>query len=435
MQTHSLPLAATASALRLGELELLDHIDVLLERIERVEPRVHALIPEPDRSQRLRREAEALAERYPDPDERPPLFGVTVGVKDIFAVDGFETRAGSRLPAELFQAPEAEAVARLKRAGALIVGKSVTTEFAYFEPGPTRNPHNLEHTPGGSSSGSAAGVAAGLFALALGTQTIGSVIRPAAFCGIVGFKPSFDRIPTRGLLYFARSFDHVGLFTQDLAGAELAASVLCDRWQSEQAQAVSQTYPTLAVPEGPYLESASPEGREAFEASIRRLEDRGVIVQRIAAFPNYAELDRRHRRLMAAEGAQEHRDWYDQHSDLYSEHMHGIMKLAREVDEDEIQRERAAQLDLRRSLHGLLADHEADLWIAPAAPGTAPRGIESTGNPIMNLPWTNSGLPALTLPSGRGEGNLPLGIQLIAPFGQDEALFAYASRIEPLLAP
>jgi len=154
-----------------------------------------------------------------------------VGIKDIFHVDGFVTRAGTRVPPERFAGPEAASVALLREAGALIAGKTVTTEFAYFEPGPTRNPHNPAHTPGGSSSGSAAAVAAGLCQLALGTQTIGSVIRPAAFCGVVGFKPSFGRIPTSGLVYFSRTIDHVGLFTQDLDGMELAASVLCRDWQ------------------------------------------------------------------------------------------------------------------------------------------------------------------------------------------------------------
>ena len=160
-----------------------------------------------------------------------------VGVKDIFHAAGFETRAGSQLPPELLTGPEADAVGRLRAAGCLILGKTVTTEFAYYEPEPTRNPHNLAHTPGGSSSGSAAAVAAGLAPLALGTQTIGSVIRPAAFCGIVGFKPSYGRISPEGLIFFSPSLDHVGLFTQDVAGMSLAAAVLCENLGAGDASA------------------------------------------------------------------------------------------------------------------------------------------------------------------------------------------------------
>jgi Asp-tRNA(Asn)/Glu-tRNA(Gln) amidotransferase A subunit family amidase len=188
-------------------------------------------LAEPDRRGRLHRAATALAVAYPEPAGRPSLYGALLAVKDIFHVDGFTTRAGATVPPELFAGPEAACVTRLRQAGALVVGKAVTTEFAYFEPGPTRNPHNLAHTPGGSSSGSAAAVAAGLAPLALGTQTIGSVIRPAAFCGIVGFKPSLGRVDPQGLVFFSRTLDQRGLFTQDVAGMALAAAVVCREWR------------------------------------------------------------------------------------------------------------------------------------------------------------------------------------------------------------
>ncbi|HET7638908.1 MAG TPA: amidase, partial [Ktedonobacteraceae bacterium] len=222
------PLAATAKALRTNELDLLAYINDICARIDAAEPYIQALLPEPRRRERLLAQAEALQAHYPDPASRPPLYGIPVGVKDMFNVDGFPTQAGSQLPANLFSGPEAVCVRRLRQAGALIVGKTVSAEFAYFEPGPTRNPHNLAHTPGGSSSGSAASVAAGLCPLAMGTQTIGSTIRPAAFCGIVGFKASYDRISTAGLIKCAESLDTAGFFTQDVAGVDLAASLLCD---------------------------------------------------------------------------------------------------------------------------------------------------------------------------------------------------------------
>lgn len=432
MYTASFPLAPTVEALRNDQLSLVQHIHTVCDRIDTAEPYLHVFVPEPHRRERLVEEAIDLLERFTEPAERPPLFGALVGVKDIFRVDGFFTRAGSDLPPELFEGPEATAVTRLKEAGALIAGKTVTTEFAYFRPGPTRNPHNLAHTPGGSSSGSAAGVAAGFFPLALGTQTIGSVIRPAAFCGVIGFKPSYDRIPTDGLLYFSKSLDHVGLFTQDLDGMALAASILCDGWDVAAARPAA-TPPVLAVPEGEYLERASAEGRYAFDEQLSRLEKAGVRIIWTRFFEDFYELDEEHRRLMAAEAAEVHRAWYARYDYLYSEHMHEIMALAQGVSEAEVARARANQLQLRQAIQEKLAEVGADLWVAPPARGPAPEGIESTGNPIMNLPWTNAGVPALTLPVDTTYTGLPLGLQLAAPFGQDEALLGWAYQIAALL--
>ena len=192
MLTQPTLLAEIADRLRSGDLDLHAYIDTLCDRIEQVDPQVQAFLPEPGRRARLHAAADELLATFPDPDDRPLLFGVPTGVKDIFHVDGFATYAGTAVPPEEFAGAEAVSIRRLRDAGGLIAGKTVTTEFAFFEPGPTHNPRNLAHTPGGSSSGSAAAVAAGLCPLAFGTQTIGSVIRPAAFCGVVGFKPTLS---------------------------------------------------------------------------------------------------------------------------------------------------------------------------------------------------------------------------------------------------
>ena len=420
---------ASAGSLRSGETDLLAHIEALCDGIDAEEPLIQAFVPEEARRQRLRDAAQKLLSRFPDPADRPPLFGLLVGVKDIFRVDGFPTQAGSQLPAALFEGEEAAVVTRLKENGALVAGKTVTTEFAYFQPGPTRNPRNPEHTPGGSSSGSAAGVAAGFFSLSLGTQTIGSVIRPAAFCGIVGFKPSFDRIPTAGLLYFSRSCDHVGLFSQDVTTMTLAASALCDGWDGSRTT-LSDRLPALAVPDGPYLDEAEEAGRRHFEATLDRLAGEGFHIVRIPFFPNFADLDRRHRRLSAAEAAQVHAEWYREYPDRYSEHMHRIMRTGAEVGSEELDEIRADQLTLRQAMQDALISAEADLWIAPAAPGPAPRGIHATGNPIMNLPWTNAGVPALSIPAGEAADGLPLAVQFCARFGADERLLAWGEAIE-----
>ena len=420
------------AALRNGEAELIAHVQTVCDRIDAEDPLIQALLPEPARRQRLTREAEALLARFPDPARRPSLFGLLVGVKDFFRVDGFPTKAGSKLPAALFEGAESKVVTLLKQNGALVAGKTVTTEFAYFQPGPTRNPRNPEHTPGGSSSGSAAGVAAGFFPLALGTQTIGSVIRPAAFCGIIGFKPSYDRIPTSEMLFFSRSVDHVGLFSQDVATMQLACSALCDSWDGSKG-APRQGLPALAVPDGPYLDEAEEAGRQHFEATLDRLAAEGFRIERIPFFPDYADLNRRHRRLTAVEVAQVHKQWYREYSDRYSIHMHEIMRTGATISDEERDDIRADQLRLRHAMEEALLSAGADLWVAPAATGPAPLGIHATGNPIMNLPWTNAGVPALSIPTGETEEGLPLAVQFCAPFGADERLLAWGEAIEALV--
>lgn len=432
MYTFSLPLDETAAALRSGQLDLLDHVEAICDRIETAEPHIQALLPEPGRRARLRREAQALHSRYAEPSGRPPLYGILLGVKDIFHAEGFPTQAGSKLPATLFSGKEATSVTLLKKAGALVLAKTVTTEFAYFQPGPTRNPHDPAHTPGGSSSGSAAAVAAGFCPLALGTQTIGSVIRPAAFCGIVGFKPSYDRIPSAGLIYFSRSVDHVGIFTQDVAGMAQAAAVLCVDWRAGAAQAQVDP-PVLGVPDGPYLSQASDEGLAAFEQQLDRLQQAGVCVKRVPALADIETINRRHRRLIAAEAAQVHADWYAHHAALYSEPMRQVVEEGRDVGEAELEAARAGRQHLCQTLQNLLTENEADLWVAPAATGPAPQGIETTGDPIMNLPWTHAGVPVVTLPAGNAANGLPLGLQLAAPFGDDEHLLAWAGTLSDLL--
>jgi Asp-tRNA(Asn)/Glu-tRNA(Gln) amidotransferase A subunit family amidase len=408
-------------------MDLIAYVEEMCDRAEKLDPHIEALLPEPDRRRRLRAEAEELQSRYPDPVNRPPLYGALVAVKDIFHVSGFVTRAGSAIPPELFAGPEAVCVQGLRDAGALILGKSVTTEFAYFEPGPTRNPHNLSHTPGGSSSGSAAAVAAGLCTLSLGTQTIGSVIRPAAFCGIVGFKPTLQRIPTAGLVYFSRTLDQVGFFTQDVAGMALAASVLCRPWN---AVPPAEALPVLGVPTGPYLEQADPEGLRAFEEQVAKLESIGCAIKKVPTLSGIGDLNQLHRRLVFGEFAREHAEIYATHASLYRPRTAEIIELGKKVSDEELATGRAHSAALRKELEATMAEAGIDLWVCPSAPGPAPQGIHSTGDPKMNLPWTHAGMPVITLPAGRAGNGLPLGLQLVAPFGADEKLAAWCQLLE-----
>lgn len=430
MYTNSAPLAATVQQLRNNQTTLARYLDQMEQRMAAVNPQVEALLPEPDRFGRLRREAEALQAQYPTPAQRPPLYGALVGIKDILRVDGFPTHGGSKLPPERLAGAEAVVVGQLRAAGALIAGKTVTTEFAYFEPGPTRNPHNLEHTPGGSSSGSAAAVAAGLCHLALGTQTIGSVIRPAAYCGVVGFKPSFDRIVTEGLLYFSRTVDHIGLFTQDVAGMQLAAAVLCQNWQPG---APPQRLPVLGVPVGPYLAQTEPAALAIFQQQVAHLAALGYPVKEIPMFADIGVLNQLHRRLVFAEFAQEHVQLYADFAALYRPRTVEIIKIGRQVDTAELAAARANCLTLRTTIETSMAEEAIDLWICPPAPGSAPVGIHATGNPDLNLPWTHAGLPAVTLPAGRAENGLPLGLQVVATFGADELLLGWSQPLATVL--
>jgi Asp-tRNA(Asn)/Glu-tRNA(Gln) amidotransferase A subunit family amidase len=390
------------------------------------EPGLQAFLPEEGRFERLRREEQALLARWPDPQDRPPLFGLPVGVKDIFHVEGFETRGGSRLPPEVLQGPEAPCVTALRQAGALILGKTVSTEFAYFAPGPTRNPWHPEHTPGGSSSGSAAAVAAGLCPLALGTQTIGSILRPAAFCGVVGFKPSYERISRDGVIPLAPSFDHVGFFTHDVRGAERTAALLCRVWRPE----FPPRRPRLGIPEGPYLERASGEGLVHFREVCRRLTTAGYDVTSVPALEDFGEIAERHFRVFSAEAARVHRDWFARFSDLYDRRTADLIQRGQSVPDEQVTRYLDYREELRSGLTALMDEHRLDLWISPPALGAAPRGLDSTGDPVMSIPWTQAGMPAVCLPAGRNAAGLPLGLQVAARWWADEALLGWAKELE-----
>ena len=415
----------TLVALRSGDLALAEHVEAACDRVDTVEPLLHALLPETDRRDRLRREAAALEQRFPDPAGRPPLFGALLGVKDIFRVDGWETRGGSQLPPDLFEGREATCVTALRSAGALILGKTVTAEFAYLAPGATRNPRNLGHTPGGSSSGSAAAVAAGFCDIALGTQTIGSTIRPAAYCGVVGFKPTYGRVAIDGVLACAPSLDTVGLFAADPQGAALVASLVCQDWGRPR----DGSRPVLGVPEGPYLAQASSEALRAYERQIEQLEAAGFDVRRVATLAGIAAIAERHVRLVEAEMAETHRAWFDRYADLYRPQTAAAIRRGRVVSVDALAEARAGRAVLQRELAEQMRERGVHVWIAPAAPGPAPEGLATTGSPIMNLPWTYAGMPAISVPAGSTALGLPIGLQCVGAVGADEHLVAWAAEI------
>ncbi len=429
------PLAEAAAALRADERGPVGYAMGLCDRIDTRNPEIRALREECGRRERVRVAAEGVADSHPDSAERPPLYGLPVGVKDIIHVDGFTTRAGSALPPELFAGEEATVVERLREAGAVVLGKTVTTEFAGFAPGLTRNPHDTDHTPGGSSSGSAAAVAAGMAPLALGTQTGGSVVRPAAFCGVVGFKPSFDRVPTDGVLTRSASVDHVGLFTQDVAGARRAAGVLCDGWEPVDGPEATDDdggVPTLGVPDGPSLDQADPEGLAAFREQVAALAAAGYEVVRARPFDEYERVDRQHLALTTGEVAREHEAWFAEYEPFYRTTTAETIQEGLAVSDERVAEARAGCERTRERVHERMDAAGADVWVCPAAPGPAPASITTTGDSVMNRPWTYAGLPAVTVPAGRVEG-LPVGLQCVGRFGSDERLLARAAGVADLL--
>lgn len=431
-ESHYASLAALVAAFRSGELDPRDYLFELERHFESREPDVLAFVPEDGRFHRLRKDLKLLLEQYPDPTMRPPLFGIPIGVKDIFHVQGFTTQAGSQLPLELLKGEEATAVAALRKAGALILGKTVTTEFAYFAPGPTRNPHNLAHTPGGSSSGSAAAVGAQICPFTFGTQTIGSVNRPAAFCGVVGYKPSYDRIAKDGVIPLSHSLDHVGGFTADVASMQLVAALVAQDWDEKAVHV--EFAPVLAIPTGPYLEHTSSEGMDHFRHTCHRLQEMGFTLLPLPAMADFAEIYARHNRIVAAEAAQFHATWYRQYNNFYHPKTADLIERGQQVSKTQLETDLLGRTQLRSQLTDLMLAHGVDAWLSPPAPGAAPLGLGSTGDPVMNLPWTHSGLPTVTLPAGTDEAGLPMGIQLTGHWYADEELLGFAKQVETALA-
>ena len=416
--------------LRVGQLLLPEFLAQVEARFTKHEPAIQALVPDEKRFDRLYDEAEALVLAYPDLIRRPLMFGALLGVKDIFHVEGFPTQAGSRLPAEVFQGEEARSVSRLLEAGALFFGKTVTTEFAYFFPGPTRNPHNPEHTPGGSSSGSAAAVAAGFCHIALGTQTIGSILRPASFCGVVGVKPTYDRISREGVIPLSPSLDHVGFFVPDVESALNAARVLYTDW-NEPTQPLKK--PRLGIPDGPYLQNVSQESAVHFDRVHKQLESAGYELQHIQIMADFAEIRARHDAIMSAEAAQVHSDWFGKYEGLYSTKFTELIRRGQSVTDSQLQDAFSGRENFRAEIRRSFLDHNIDGWISPSTVGSAPKGLDSTGDPVMNLPWTQAGLPAINLPAGKSQDGLPLGLQLVGNWYKDESLLFWAKDLEKAL--
>jgi Asp-tRNA(Asn)/Glu-tRNA(Gln) amidotransferase A subunit family amidase len=431
-QLNWLSACDAARAIRDGAISSEQLVEACLARIREAEPQVQAwqfLDPEHALAQARARDEEHRAGR-----PQGALHGVPVGIKDIIDTADMPTEDGTVLHAGRTPARDASVVAMLRAAGAVILGKTVTTECAYYFPGKTGNPHNPEHTPGGSSSGSAAAVAAGMVPLALGSQTNGSVIRPASFCGVYGFKPTHGLIPRHGILRLSRTLDHVGFFSRTIEDLALLAEALVGHDERDPdtrprarvpfvATAAQEPPlpPLLAFVKGPVWERAAEDTREAFAELVSELGDRVVELE----LPESAgaALDW-HRTIMEAEMAANLEAEWERGRDRLSGQLQGLMARGRET----------RALDYQKALARipLLNDGFAETFqrfdaiLTPAAPGTAPKGLGSTGDPSFCTLWTLLGTPALNLPLMQGANGLPLGVQLVGPRHGDARLLRTA---------
>lgn len=372
--------------------------------------------------------AKELDEELAKGHSRGPLHGIPIGVKDIIDVRGWPTRAGSSLSSERLAANDAPVVARLRAAGAVILGKTVTTEYASFDPPPTRNPWNLDRTPGGSSSGSAAAVAAGMCVAALGSQTGGSITRPASYCGVYGFKPTIGRLSLEGIVPFSAPLDHPGPIASCVADLKLLFHMMSDAAEVTDSP---QTSPLrIGVIESYFLEQADPEVAAATRAAAARLQLAGANVSVVPLPASFSEVHARHLTLMAYGAASVHRDQFAAHGAQYGREIATLIRKGQAVDEPAYH----TALDHQQKFRTAMADCFAgvDLLVTPSTPTPAPTR-ETTGSPMFNSPWSYSGLPTVSVPCAVSRDGLPMSLQLIGPFGSDDRLLTAAAWVEERL--
>lgn len=348
---------------------------------------------------------------------RRPLEGLPVGIKDLIDTAGLGTEYGARVFAGHVPAHDAYAVHRLRDAGAIVIGKCATTEFANMHPAATRNPHGLRHTPGGSSSGSAAAVAAGFVPLALGTQTGGSVIRPGSFCGVFAFKSSWGRTETHGVHELGRSLDTVGWFARAAEDLEVLAPVLLTAHRRAAAPAMPR-FVRLATP---FDGAATAEMRRACDAFARDVARAGgrVVRRRLPSW--FAETREAHRVVISVEASRAFARYLRETPGKLSANIRGFIAVGQRNE-----RRYAEALKFADRARTLLEDvfGEDDVFIVPAAPGTAPRGLAWTGDSVFSGFWSLLRVPCTTSPYATGADGLPLGVQLVGRYGADERLLA-----------
>jgi Asp-tRNA(Asn)/Glu-tRNA(Gln) amidotransferase A subunit family amidase len=409
-------LSGTMHRINTGLARPSEVVAAALERLDATETDIRAWV-RVDRAGALSA-ARELDSRDDLPAGDLPLRGIPLGVKDIIDVTAQPTECGSPLRRGRIAAADAWIVDRLRRAGAVPLGKTVTTEFAYFAPGPTRNPHNLAHTPGGSSSGSAAAVAAGVVPLALGSQTAGSLTRPAAFCGVAGFVAPVGRWPTTGITGLSHRLDAPGLIAPSVADLRLVHAVLSGTTTSPDAPDRARLRVWTATELGDVE-------RPMRDAVVRAAQ--GAEADELGWAGRTPALVEAHATVMAYDSARALAEEAKQPGQL-SEPLNELLDRGRRTTDDEYRDALALAALARADLLAVLAD--ADAILGPATLGPAPRGLAATGNPVLSRPWQLLGLPVLTVPGYSDAAGMPLGLQLIGHPDRVDRLFAIGQRIE-----
>jgi aspartyl-tRNA(Asn)/glutamyl-tRNA(Gln) amidotransferase subunit A len=412
-----------------GDLHPIELLEACLERILRDDERVQAWAAVD--ADRARAEAHRAADEIAAGRYLGPLHGIPLGIKDIVDVQGFPTRAGSELTSGSAAACDAPVVARLRSTGAILLGKTVTTEFASFDPAPTRNPWNLEHTPGGSSSGSAAAVAAGMCLGAVGSQTGGSITRPAAYCGVASCKPTFARLELEGVVPFSQHLDHLGVLARCVADLVYVLDGMALDWQlifAFAARLRSDSAPHLGLLDKYFMEDASEPVIRVTRDALRVLRGAGASVTLASLPEGFDEVHAMHRRVMAYEAAQVHRQRYTEQRDRLGPQLALILEEGVHVSAQAYEAALAQQRRFQTAAAARAEDFDA--LVTPATPTTAPAGHATTGDPRFNSPWTYSGLPTVSFPCGFSDEGLPVALQLIGRQSDEAHLLAIAAWCE-----
>jgi Asp-tRNA(Asn)/Glu-tRNA(Gln) amidotransferase A subunit family amidase len=404
-----------------GEMSSETYVRGLLLRCREVDDTVGAWASlDPEGAVKRAREADARikAGRLPG-----GLQGVPVGVKDIVYTRGIATGMGSSIYGKWVPEHNAEVVDRLGTAGAFVMGKTVTTEFAFMVPSKTRNPWNANFSPGGSSSGSAAAVAAGMVPVAIGTQTNGSIIRPAAYCGVVGYKPGKAVLSTDGILPFSTTLDQPGVFARSVEDAGLLVAYLAhSRWTISPQISALKHAPRLVATRTPVWHLASEDQRARFARDVAGLREAGAVVDEVELPSSFNDAHKVHRSIMLFEAARASRPLRGQYADKLSEFLRKALEEGDRISQSEYERALKKQEALQRDFSRFTDDYDA--VVTPPATGEAPSSLDTTGDPSFCTIWTLLGVPAVVIPTGLGSQGMPMGLQIIGNQGESNHLLA-----------
>ena len=421
-----------ARAIRQGALTATALVRRCLDRIAAVQPHV-----EPWREVDGERALRIAAERDREVSEgriRGPLHGLPVGVKDIIDVEGLPTRCNALWRADVKPARhDAEVVLALKAAGAIMLGKLHTTEFAFFDPSPARNPHDREHTPGGSSSGSGAAVASGTVPIALGTQTVASVNRPAAYCGVSAFKPSTRLLSTYGVAPLAASYDTIGFYGWSVDDAVAAFEAAAPAHAKGTTAPAASSQARIVLIEDPLIADCDAEMWEVYQKLAEDFRARGHTVEQRPSPVPFDRIWELHRSTLSYEMGRAHLDQLDLPEDQVGTRLREAIAQGAEIETDRYLDDRGEIDRIRVAFFAFHDDVDAFLW--PAAPGPAPAGLASTGEPRYIAPWTALGGPIVTVPAGVAASGLPLGCILAGRPGADAAMGALARKLTAAAGP